>query len=369
MRGGIEARDARGAERPVATQSTSGCGSARALLTTDSVLDYLRERGIVPVGSKASAIALAGGISNVVLRVGFDQRSVVVKQALAQLRVAEVWEFDPRRILVECACMEVLNPILPAGAVPTVLDLDREGLTFVMSCAPDGGVNWKEELLRGQVSLEAVGYGAETLGRIHRDAAGRPELARRFADLMPLIEGRINAYHRAAALANADLADAITEDIERLTTNRRTLVLGDYSPKNLIVYPDRVMVLDFEVAHWGDPSFDSAFMLTHLIAKAVHLPQNSRAFLEAARRFWSVYAATAGDAAATEQDTASELAVLLLCRVDGKSKLEYLSDSDRTLIRALARDLIRARVVELAAIFDEVGQRIETQLVENELRP
>ena len=168
--------------------------------------------------------------------------------------------------------MEVLGTILPDGDVPTVLDIDRAALTFVMSCAPKGGVNWKAALLRGDVDPVAVRHVAEQLGRIHREAQALPDLAVRFADLMPLIEGRINPYHRATALANPDLADAITEDIVRLTVNRRTLVHGDYAPKNLIVYQNRVMVLDFEVAHWGDPSFDSAFMLTHLIAKAVHLP-------------------------------------------------------------------------------------------------
>ena len=292
-----------------------------------------------------------------------------MKQSLAELRVVDRWEFNPERILVECACMEVLGSILPDGAVPTVLDVDRETLTFVMSCAPVGGVNWKETLLLGEVDPAAVRYAAELLAQVHREAASRPELATRFADLMPLIEGRTNPYHRVAALANPDLADAIIEDIDRLTTNRRTLVLGDYSPKNLIVYPDRMMVLDFEVAHWGDPSFDSAFMLTHLIAKAVYVPHNSHAYLDAARRFWSIYTTAAGHAGATEQDTATEIAVLLLCRVDGKSKLEYLSDGDRALIRDLSRDLIGARTRDLAELIDTVDRRIREKLALTGVRP
>ena len=369
MRGGTEARDIRDPISRAVASTPVVCGADRDLLTVESVGGYLRERGVAPEGMDISAMELAGGISNVVLRVDFDGRSVVVKQALAQLRVADVWEFDPKRILVECTCMEVLGSILRDGDVPTVLDIDRDALTLVMSCAPTGGVNWKEALLRGDVDPLAVRLVAEQLARVHREAQAMPGLAARFADLMPLIEGRINPYHRAAALANPDLADAITEDITRLSTNRRTLVLGDYAPKNLIVYPDRVMVLDFEVAHWGDPSFDSAFMLTHLIAKAVHAPQNSRSYLDAARRFWSIYSDAAGEAGATEQDTATELAILLLCRVDGKSKLEYLSDSNRAAIRELARDLIGTGERDLTAVFDQVAQRTEPTLAEKGVRP
>ena len=215
MRGGTEARDLRYANSRAVSSTPFASDTVRDLLTVDSVGAYLRERGVVPVGVHTSATELAGGISNVVLRVDFDGRSVVVKQALARLRVPDVWEFDPKRIFVECACMEVLGTILPDGDVPTVLDIDRAALTFVMSCAPKGGVNWKAALLRGDVDPVAVRHVAEQLGRIHREAQALPDLAVRFADLMPLIEGRINPYHRATALANPDLADAITEDIVR----------------------------------------------------------------------------------------------------------------------------------------------------------
>ena len=44
---------------------------------------------------------------------GWSDRAVVVKQSLPMLRVEEVWEFDPRRILVECDCMRILGDLLP----------------------------------------------------------------------------------------------------------------------------------------------------------------------------------------------------------------------------------------------------------------
>ncbi len=62
-------------------------------------------------------------------------------------------------------------------------------------------------------------------------------------------------------------------------------MLGDWSPKNLLVYPDRVLALDFEVAHRGDPAFDVAFMLTHLVMKSVHLPAHAARLRSAADAF------------------------------------------------------------------------------------
>lgn len=303
----------------------------------------------------AQARELSGGISNSVLCVEWPGEAVVVKQSLPMLRVEEVWEFDQRRTLAECACMRVLGEKLPNGQVPEVLDVDKHRLAFTMTCAPPGGVVWKDALLRGDVELSVARRAGVLLAVVHRTTAADRALATRFDDLMPLIQGRIDPYHRTAALAHPDLAPLIDADARRLPTRRRALVLGDYSPKNLIVYPDRVLALDFEVAHWGDPAFDTAFMLTHLLAKAVHLPDHGQALVAAAREFWTAYHADAGAAGADPDDTATECGVLLLCRVDAKSKLEYLSGSEREVIRRLARGLIRGGRQDLDRLFDTVA--------------
>ncbi len=323
-------------------------------------MDYLRTRGVLPDDAPAEVRELAGGISNNVWRIDWPGGAVVVKQSLAMLRVAEVWEFDPRRILVESDCMQVLGDLLSSDAVPHVIDLDRDRLAFTMSCAPAGGEVWKDTLLRGEVDLVMARRAGELLATVHRESANRPRLAAQFDDLMPLIQGRIEPYHRSAARVHPDLANLIEADIERLTTGRRALVLGDYSPKNLIVYPDHVLALDFEVAHWGDPAFDTAFMLTHLIAKAVHRgAADSEPYLAAAHQFWRAYFAAAGAVGAGEADTVAELGVLLLCRVDGKSKLEYLSSEDREVIRALARALIGSRERDLGRVLESVAARLD----------
>lgn len=331
-------------------QSTVGHGGFA--LTVDNAEAYLCERNLLPPEACARVTELGGGISNTVLLVEHAAGAVVLKQSLARLRVADDWVFDRRRLLVEANCMEVLGRIVGAAEVPEMLDLDRGNLIFAMTAAPSGGAVWKSALLQGEVDLRVARRAGELLGRIHRCAAADLALASAFSDLMPLLEGRIDPYHRAAAAVHPDLRGHIVRDIARLTEQRRTLVLGDYSPKNLIVYSDRVLALDFEAAHWGDPAFDTAFMITHLVAKAVHLPKRRSEFLAAAREFFAAYSAAAGEAAATMADTTTELGVLLLCRVDGKSKLEYLSDAEREGVRGLARKLIATQVIDLDEALD-----------------
>jgi aminoglycoside phosphotransferase (APT) family kinase protein len=329
----------------------------RLVLSAANVADYLRGRGVLPAGAEARVAPLSGGISNVVLRVDWAEGSVVVKQSLPALRVEERWEFDPARIVVERKCMVALGTLLPAGAVPAVIDADDRELVLTMSCAPDGGVVWKDALLRGELDPAVARRAGELLGRVHAGSAGDEALAESFDDLMPLVEGRIAPYHRTAARAHPDLAALIEADAERLMTQRRALVLGDYSPKNLISYPDRLLVLDFEVAHWGDPAFDAAFMLTHLALKAVHLRERHAEYLAAARAVWDAYSSVAGAAGAYEADVVNELGVLLICRVDGMSRAEYLDEPSRALVRELGRTVLTGDERSLA-VLDLIGERI-----------
>jgi 5-methylthioribose kinase len=325
-----------------------------------SVVSYLRERGLVPADAEAQASALSGGISNVVIRVTWDRACLVVKQSLPKLRVEADWPFNRGRIAVEERCMRYLGDLL-GNAVPEVVDSDLDNFTFVMTCAPPGGVLWKQALLDGNIDLVAAERAGLLLGRIHTAAADDPLLRERFSDQTVLLEGRVDPYHLTAAAQHPDLAAAITAEVERLLATRETLVLGDYCPKNTFVYPDRLFILDFEVAHWGDPAFDIAFCINHLILKACHFPDRGADYLAAAATVWSAYSyEIAGRFDPIEQSVIRELGCLLLARIDGKSKIEYITDAaGKDLVRASARELLLGRYATVSDSLALVQQQID----------
>jgi 5-methylthioribose kinase len=133
---------------------------------------------------------------------------------------------------------------------------------------------------------------------------------------------------------------------------RSTLVLGDYAPKNAFAYPGRLLILDFEVAHWGDPAFDPAFCLTHLLLKTLHF-RDAR-YLRAADLFWRAY--TAGRGEVDEVAVLRELGCLLLARVDGKSQAEYLVDEAvREDVRELGRRFLTGEAMPMTAALQSVA--------------
>jgi 5-methylthioribose kinase len=299
---------------------------------------------------------MGGGISNGVLLVETDRGDrFVVKQARDRLDASAEWRIDRRRAINEAYCLRYLEEILPDGSVPHVLFTDEDECLIGMTVAPAGGVIWKQQLLAGHVSRLTARRVGQLLATIHATSADDPRVPRDFDNHDLLEQGRIDPYHRAAAGAHPRLAAAIGAEIERLETTRRTLVLGDVSPKNVFVYPDRVLFFDVEIAHWGDPAFDLAFCLTHLILKTLLLRQHRESLLGAAAELWRAYRAGVPAWPSYDVHVIAELGCLLLARVDGKSPVEYLqTDDQRDLVRGVAESLLLEPPLSVATLLEDL---------------
>jgi len=282
---------------------------------------------------------LTGGVSSAVVRVVVGDRCFVIKQALTQLRVEATWLSRPERSAIEARCADVLGRLVP-GSVPVVLRIVPEAHAFVMECAPDGSETWKSALMRGETDPALARAAGVLLARIHTATAAEPALAAEFADSSFFAELRLEPYLHRAASRNPDLRVAIEALAAELGEPGISLVHGDYSPKNILVTPTgELLLLDHEVAHWGQPAFDVAFATSHLCLKA--LAFGSADHLETATAFLDGYRATSAVAGvATGTLCGGLLAALMLARVDGKSPVEYLDDEDKATVRALARRLL-----------------------------
>ena len=131
------------------------------------------------------------------------------------------------------------------------------------------------------------------------------------------------------------------------------LVHGDVSPKNILVGPQGPVFLDAECAWYGDPAFDLAFCLNHLLLKCAWRPAFTAQYLHCFDALERTYLAAVKwePAAAIESRASSLLAALLLARIDGKSPVEYLGDeSERGRVRRFARRLLLEPVDGLAEI-------------------
>lgn len=305
------------------------------MLDTVSVLDYLRTRGVISADEDARAERMAGGVSNEVLTVHGSRVDVVVKQALEHLRVAEEWSADPTRILAEADALLLAAEFTPHD-VPPVIDVDRENLILTIGRAPRGWTNWKLDLLEGMASEVVAARLGTALARWHSATFGRPELSGRFGQ-EHFRQLRIDPYYRLSAARNPSVKATIDELAEELIAPGLCLVHGDFSPKNVLTDGEAVWVLDWEVAHYGHPVFDVAFLSSHLLLKAIHDPAHAAAYHRCAEAFLASYRVALQPTLKLDPEKlALHTACLLLARVDGKSPVEYLDTAGRSVAHSVA---------------------------------
>ena len=163
-------------------------------------------------------------------------------------------------------------------------------------------------------------------------------------------------YFRRTADRNTELAATIDRSAAVLLARRETLVHGDLSPKNILANGPEVVFLDCEGAHWGDPRFDLAFILHHLLLKADRKGAPRAAFLEATAQLLKGYLETGPEI--IDAELARLVGCLTLARLEGDSPVDYLADLDLVRVKGRARRLILnppAVLPDVATILEQLA--------------
>jgi 5-methylthioribose kinase len=316
--------------------------------------EFLVASGLVAADARVTCDLLPGGVSCDVWKIETDARTICVKRALPRLRVETLWEAPVARNTHEWDWINYAARTVP-GSVPQLLVHDPDRAMFAMEfLEPARFPIWKQLLLAGTVDATAARDVAHRLARFHGASAGVAALASRFDTDAAFFALRIEPYLLEAARRNPRVSDALEMLAKETLATKIALVHGDVSPKNILVGPEGPVFLDAETAWYGDPAFDLAFCLNHLLLKCLARPKSHDAFLSCFAEFCRGYLDNVAweDAATLEKRAARLLPALLLARVDGKSPVEYLSPTDHSFVREFAGDSICDRAASLEYITD-----------------
>jgi 5-methylthioribose kinase len=320
-------------------------------LRLDNAAEWLDRQGFATC--EAEFTELGGGVSNTVILANTPEFRIVLKQALGQLRVAEVWRADPDRILREAEAGNWAATLPGASFAPRVLAVDREHRVIAMEAAPREAEMWKSLLFRGVIREEHARQVGAMLGSIVSASWNHPRARETFGNREAFDQLRTDPYYRFTALRHPEVKGYFAELIEKSAARAVSLTHGDWSPKNLLVWSGGMWAIDWECAHFGDSSFDAAFLLNHLVLKSIAMPQHQERFAALARVFGEALRENLPEQGAWVLGAALEHApALLLARVDGKSPAEYLDESGRETARARALRLMTRPVKEIGGLFE-----------------
>jgi len=348
------------------------------LIDKTNAEEYLRTKGHLASGETVGVRELVGGVSNVVLHVARTKGDpFILKQARGQLRVADVWTCSVERIWREVEVLDECAKLTKADGqsslraeTPRLLFEDRANYLYAMTAAPSDHVVWKDELLAGRARTEVAAACGELLGRLHSGSWHEEKLAHQLDDRQFFDELRIDPFYRQIARVHPDLEPAITRLIDSVTRERHCLVHGDFSPKNLLLSDQSLMLIDFEVGHYGDPAFDLGFFLSHLMLKAFCFcfAPHDEPYFGLTKTFWTHYrkqmlsVISAAEYDALVQRAIQNTAGCALARLDGKSKVDYLKESQR---REQVRQLCRELFTESTTRWEDVLKKVHVILKDN----
>jgi len=320
------------------------------VLDESSVVSYLTERKLL--SGNATVEVLTGGVSCVVLAVASDAREIVVKQALPELKTKAKWVADQRRAIVEAEAMRVYQSITP-DSVPELLDCDAANFTLTMSRLPNTCTNWKQDMLEGRIHPEMGEKLGKILAKWHNTTAVDVSIKAKFMEGELFEQLRVSPFYRAVAAKNPNLQLVINSLIEEITTEKIALVHGDFSPKNILATSDHSpIVLDFEVAHTGNPVFDLAFVSAHLLCKTIRTqsPAEKVAITKTAVNFLSSYREDTRISIA--KTLPQHVALIALARVEGVSPVNYLDEPAQQKLVALTNSALLDSTMTYEQLFE-----------------
>jgi len=255
-------------------------GDECALLTPETVVQQVRAR-LPTFEPGGPATPLAGGYLNYVYRVPGQPRPVIVKCAPSHIATQPEVALDPLRIVIEARSLAALGQggVLAAVAVPEVrpprlVHFEEDGCLLIqedVGQVPHLG-EWLQQEPAGQLPAGRVGeLLGEFIGRLHGQSFGDTAMAVRF-DNKPIQRTRLEVQYRNTgkllALAGVSDAEPLGQRAlqlgELLQEPGLCVIHGDFWPSSILMVPDGIRLIDWELAHFGRPSQDVGHLASHL---------------------------------------------------------------------------------------------------------
>lgn len=253
---------------------------ACAVMTPEMIVKQVRAH-LPDFEATGIPVRLTGGYLNYVYRVPGRPQSVVVKCAPPHIAAMPEVPLDPQRIVIEGRSLAAFGPdgalaavATPAVRPPRLLHFEEDECLLVeedVGQVPHLG-KWLQQGPPTELSGLHVGeLLGEFIGRLHAHSYRDGQLAKTF-DNKPIQRARLEVQYRniGKLLARGGVADAdelgqrAVELGELLQEPGLCVIQGDLWLPSILMTPDGIRLIDWELVHFGRPSQDVGHLASHL---------------------------------------------------------------------------------------------------------
>lgn len=324
------------------------------------IYKFLNELNLIYKDSYPEITEIKGGVSSELWKVSFKSQNYCIKRSLKRLRVEEDWEAPIVRNLNEFNYLNSLESIVPQN-IPKPIAYSHEYNMFIMQYFDEKEFkNWKLQLKAGIANYAVVKKLADIVGTIHQFTyKNRHSIMNKFQNEDIFYHTRIKPYFLSLIDKYSNLREYILQSIDLMQKNKHVLVHGDISPKNILVSNKKVILLDAECAWHGDPAFDIAFLLNHMLLKCLFNSNLNKYFLDSYELILNKYIKYViwEEIENFTKRLSNIIPILILARIDGRAPVEYIQNNAlKNKIRNMAINIMHSEIknpLELKNLWEE----------------
>ena len=334
------------------------------VINLGNIKKYLKTLDFIQPEEKIVFEELHGGVTSTIIKIIREKENLVLKQALKEFKTKDKITSSPKRNIIEQKCMDLLFYLLGSKYIPEIKFRDQNNFLFIMTCAPNGSRRWKEVLLEGTIDFNIGIKLACILAKIYNFTANNKKIQRDFNDNSLFMEGRIKPCYREIQKFIPELRNNIENIINDTLKRKEALSIIDITPKNVLINDKNFILIDFEGANYGDPSFDIGIFFAHIFLKSVYNHKIKDDYFKLINLFWNTYRKKISVLSpnAFEKRVVQHTAAMMLARIIGKLPVDYLEGKDRQIIQNTSRTIILKQVTNLNDFFKKINNNISPNL-------
>lgn len=282
-----------------------------------------------------------------------NKKEFCIKRALGKLAVKEDWFAPVDRNNFEAMYFNYCNRFSP-DCFPNILGHDKKNYILAMEWFNEIDHKiWKSKLLKKKVDLLDAKNISTLLSRKHKFFFNKNFFKKKFENDKTFFAIRIEPYIIFTSKKYPDYKKDFIDVAQSLVDNKKTLIHGDFSPKNILIKSNNPIILDAETACWGDPVFDLAFCNNHLLLKSFLPNYPGKDYIKMSYEFINNYISNISweDKSSFIERFIKILPLLLLARIDGKSPVEYFSQKEQRHTRDLAKYILDTKVNNIIQLY------------------
>jgi len=308
------------------------------------------------------------GLINYIFSIKTKDKELIVKHAGDRARGKPSVRIDQKRLKNEFDAIYLYKKLCQSNHFPQILFFDQEFNLMAMEKVPRTYTLLETELREGKVDTALAASFGEFLAEMHNSTKDATK-----------VKETINNIDMIQQIKIPFIYDNITSDPQEievikalknsLLTDKQCQVHGDFKPNNIFVNEKDFILIDFEQSYYGNPLLDFAYLPSaYLVLSFLH-PEKQSVYFEAIRFFWKAYKKNIL-LPADEQAALQHLGVILLARVDGIIKYDFLQQNQvASILRKVAKKLILRQIPTLDWCLEEISKECLPYFLYSNLSP